>query len=152
VEVKGIANVMLLFCRLGLTNVREKTGMGSAALNVVPAGFVERELAVDGEAHFRGVGVFLAVVLPPANRAQPQGAGRIQCFVAAARAAIAHFDSSTHNRMDGEAADGITEAAFTYYGGSPIHVVFLVRAVWIFLEERATWQHLYSSTPIGEPL
>jgi hypothetical protein len=59
-------------------------------------------LAVDGEAHFRGVGVFLAVVLPPANRAQPQGAGRIQCLVAAARASIAHFDRVTHTGMDGK--------------------------------------------------
>jgi hypothetical protein len=36
--------------------------MGRAELQIVRASFVEAELAVDGEAGFRGVVVFLAVV------------------------------------------------------------------------------------------
>jgi hypothetical protein len=39
-------------------------------------------------AHIGRVGVFLAVVFPPANRAQSQGGGRFQGFEAAAGAAI----------------------------------------------------------------
>ena len=53
--VMRIAIVTLQFRGLGLTNVRKKAGMGSATLGVEPAGFIEAELAVDGEAHFRGV-------------------------------------------------------------------------------------------------
>ena len=97
-----IANVTLLFGGLGLTNVRQEAGMGCAALGVVGAGLIEAQLAVDGEAHFRGIVVFLAVVLPPANRAKLQGVGRIECLVSAARATIAHFDRRTHTRMDGK--------------------------------------------------
>jgi hypothetical protein len=65
--------------------------MCRAAMRVVVAGFVEAELAVHGQAHFGGVFVLLAVVFPPADRAQRQGAGRLQRLVSAAWAAKTSF-------------------------------------------------------------
>jgi len=61
--------------------------VGGAAKRIMLAGLLEAELAVHGEADFGGVLVLLAIVLPPADRAQRQGAGRIQRLVSAARAA-----------------------------------------------------------------
>ena len=110
---KRIVNVTLLFCGEWLTNVREETGMGCAALGVVPAGFIEAELAVDSETHIRGVGVFLAVVLPPANRAQDQGAGHFQCLVAAARASVTGVQGFPLRGMDGKTWVWITGAGFS---------------------------------------
>jgi hypothetical protein len=52
-----------------LTNVREEAWMGGAAVGEVVAGFVQAEGAVDREADFASVGIFLAVIFPPANRA-----------------------------------------------------------------------------------
>jgi hypothetical protein len=105
---KRIAIVTLLFCGQGLTNVREEAGMGCAALGIVPAGFIEAELPVYGQARFLGVGVFLAVVLPPADRAQNQGVGRIQCLIAAARAPVAGVQGFPLRKMDGKRGCGIT--------------------------------------------
>jgi hypothetical protein len=51
--------------------------MCGAALGVVGTGFVQAESAVDGEADLAGVFVFLAVILPPANRAQAERASRL---------------------------------------------------------------------------
>jgi hypothetical protein len=70
--------------------------MGGAALSVVFAGFVQAEGAVDGQADIAGVVVFLAVVLPPANRAQAHGARRLQRLIAAARTAITGFHEVLH--------------------------------------------------------
>ena len=78
--------------------------MGCAAMSVVLAGFVEAQLAVHRQAHFGGVNVLLAVVLPPADRAQRQGAGRLQRLVSAARAAKTSFYG--FHRMNGREPDG----------------------------------------------
>ena len=58
--------------------------MGRAAMRVVLAGFIQAEVAVHGQANLGGVVVLLAIVLPPANRAQPQRAGSLQRPVTAA--------------------------------------------------------------------
>ena len=63
--------------------------MGCAALGVVGSRFFEAQLAVDGEAHFGGVIVFLAVVFPPANRAKLECRGRFEGLRSAARATVA---------------------------------------------------------------
>jgi len=76
--------------------------MGGAALGVIGAGFFEAKLAVDGEANFGGVAIFLAVVLPPADGAKLEGFGGLESLVSAAGATEAHFDRRTHTRMDGE--------------------------------------------------
>jgi hypothetical protein len=52
---------------VGLTNVREKTGVGGAAVGEMHAGFIQAEIAVDGQANIAGVGIFLAVIFPPAD-------------------------------------------------------------------------------------
>ena len=62
--------------------------MGGAASVKVLARFIQAQLAVDRQADFRGISVFLAVVFPPAHRAQRERAGRLQRPVPAARAAI----------------------------------------------------------------
>jgi hypothetical protein len=69
--------VTLLLSDLGLANVSKKSRMCGAALGVVGTGFVQAESAVDGEADLAGVFVFLAVILPPANRAQAERASRL---------------------------------------------------------------------------
>ncbi len=74
---KSIAEGTLLLSDLGLTNVREKTGMGRAIQRVVLAGFIQAEGAVHGQPHLGGVAVLLAIVFPPADRAQSQGARRL---------------------------------------------------------------------------
>jgi hypothetical protein len=73
-----------------------------AAPGVVGSRFFEAELAVDSEANFRGIVVFLVVIFPPADRAKLEGCGRFESLVSAAGAAIADFNGGTHNEMDGE--------------------------------------------------
>jgi hypothetical protein len=108
-ETTGIAKGTLLFCGPGLTNVREKSGMGCATLGKVLAGFLEAELAVDGETDFGGVIVFLAVVFPPADRAQLQGAGCFQGSVSAAGTTIASCSRLRfHRGWTRKGADEIT--------------------------------------------
>jgi hypothetical protein len=68
-KVRCIAKGTLLFCSFGLTDVREKPGMGCAALGIVGTCFDKAQLAVDGKVHLGGIEVFLPVVLPPADRA-----------------------------------------------------------------------------------
>jgi hypothetical protein len=92
----------LLFGELGLANVRQKSRVGGTATGVVGAGFFEAELAVDGEAHVGCVVVFLAVVLPPADRTKTEGCRDIESLVSAAGTTEAHFDRGSHTRMDGE--------------------------------------------------
>ena len=65
--------------------------MCRAALRKVLAGLVETQLPVHSQAHFGGVIVLLAIVLPPADWAQRQGAGLLQRLVAAAWAAKTIF-------------------------------------------------------------
>jgi hypothetical protein len=86
----------LLFGDLRLANVLEEAGMSGAELSVVGAGLFQAELAVHREAHFSRIAVFLAVVLPPAHRAQSQGVWGIQRPVAAAGAAKTNFSQSLH--------------------------------------------------------
>ena len=85
---RSIGKDTLLFSRLRLTNVRQITGMGCAALGIVVASFVEAELAVDGETHVRGVAVFLSVILPPADRTKLHGSGGIEGSIPAAWTAV----------------------------------------------------------------
>ena len=80
--------------------------MGGANFGKVVAGLIEAELSVDGEADFRGVWVFLAVVFPPADRAQLERAGSFESFISTAGAAIAHYDGCTHTGIDGAWAGG----------------------------------------------
>ena len=75
------------FRRFRFAHVRKKPGMGSAASCVVGAGLVQAEGAVHRQPDIRGVLVLLAVVLPPANRAQAQRFGRLQRLISAAWAA-----------------------------------------------------------------
>jgi hypothetical protein len=102
VRAGKIAKDTLLFGRLGFANIGQKTRMGSAALGVVDSCLFEAELAVDGEANFRGVIVFLAVILPPADRAKHECFGSFEGFVSTAGATKAHFDGGAHTKMDGK--------------------------------------------------
>jgi len=61
--------------------------MGRATLSVVLASFAQAEIAVHGQAYLASGVVLLAIVLPPADRAQPQRAGGLQRLAAAAWAA-----------------------------------------------------------------
>jgi hypothetical protein len=81
--------------------------MGRSALRVMGPGFVKTQLAVHGQAHLRGVRVFLAIVFPPANRAQSHCIRRFQRFVSAARTAEPSCDS-LHVWMDDKNQAGFT--------------------------------------------
>ena len=91
-----------MFGALRLANVRQKAGMRSAEMGVVGSRLLEAELAVDGEANFRGVIVFLAVVFPPADRAKLKRFRRFEGFISTTRATKADLDGRTHSKMDGE--------------------------------------------------
>ncbi len=74
--------------------------MCRAELGVVDSRFFEAQLAVNGEAHFGGIIVFLAVVFPPADRAKLECFGRFESLVSATGATEAHFDRRAHTRLD----------------------------------------------------
>lgn len=93
------AQVTLLLRDLWFANVGEEPGVGGAALGVVHSGLGEAEFAVYGVSDFRSIGVFLAVVLPPADRTQGQDLGSLQCPVSAARASKTN-QCRLHAQMD----------------------------------------------------
>lgn len=62
--------------------------MRGAAPRVALAGLAEAYLPVHGQAHFIGVRIILAIVFPPADRAQSKGFRRLNCLVSATWAAI----------------------------------------------------------------
>ena len=66
----------------------------------------ETEGAIDCLAHFAGVWVFLAIVFPPANRAEGHGSGRFQGSVAAAWAAE-KSRYGRHAQIDGKMAEEV---------------------------------------------
>src|ERR1035437_9460857 len=75
--------LLLLLGKLGFAYVRQKPGMGRAALDEVGAGLGQAEGSVHCQADIGGVAVLLAVILPPADGAQGQRLGRLQRLVAA---------------------------------------------------------------------
>ena len=75
---------MLPLRSLRFANVGQETRMGGAALGEVYAGLGQAEVSVDGEAHFRGVEILLAVVFPPADGAESERIRGFQRPVAAA--------------------------------------------------------------------
>jgi hypothetical protein len=79
--------------------------MRGAKMGKIGSRFFQAELAVDGEADFRGVIVFLAVVFPPADRAKLERFRRFQSFISTAGATKAHFDGGTHTEMDGKCGE-----------------------------------------------
>jgi hypothetical protein len=86
--VKSIAKGTLLVGDLGLTNVREKAGVGRSTLGKVLAGLFQAQLAVHREPDFRGVFVFLPIVFPPAHWTKRERVHRLQGLVSATWAAI----------------------------------------------------------------
>jgi hypothetical protein len=105
---ESIGKGTLLFGRLRLTNVSQKTGMGCAELSEVLAGLSKAELAVHGETNIRGVAVFLAVIFPPADGAQNQSGRCNEGLISTTRAAITHFSCGAHTEIDGKWEGGIT--------------------------------------------
>ena len=84
--------------------------MGSTELCVVGSRSVQAQLAVDSEANFRRIGVFLSVVFPPADRAELEGSGRFKSLVSAAWTAIASVQSCTPSGLTRKAGpDGLPE-------------------------------------------
>ncbi len=116
VRAGRIAKDTLLFGRLGLANIGQETRMGSAALGVVGSRLFEAELAVDGEANFRGIAVFLAVVLPPADGAKRSGASGCSEFVYPQQGQReAGFDGGTHPGDGRKEKVGITARRVSFY-------------------------------------
>ena len=73
-RVRLLGTVRLLLSDLGLADIGQESGVGGAAEGEVLPSLVEAELAIHGQANFRGVFVFLAVVFPPADGAERQSA------------------------------------------------------------------------------
>ena len=97
-----IAKGTLPFRSQGLTDVREEAGIGRAELGVMRARLIQTKLAVDGETHFPSVVIFLSVILPPADRAQLQGAGCFEGFISATGTTITDVDGRTHGEWTGK--------------------------------------------------
>jgi hypothetical protein len=68
---------------------------------IVVASLVEAQLAIDRQPDLRRIAVFLAVVFPPAYRAQSQRAWRLESLESAARATI-RGRNNIHVRIDEE--------------------------------------------------
>jgi hypothetical protein len=81
-------------------------------------------LAVHGQAHFCGVPVLLAIVFPPADRAQPQRAGRIQRLISTAWAAKTRRQGIP--RVDGRETGlaGLREGRFSSSSHSRLISIF----------------------------
>jgi len=92
---------------MGLTDVREESRVGCAALGIMLAGFIEAESAVHRQANFVGIGVFLAVVFPPADWAEPKRIWRLQRLRPAARAAELSMHERLHTGIDGAREVGV---------------------------------------------
>jgi len=82
----------LLLSDFRFSNVGEESRMGCTAVGIVPTGVVEAEGSVDCMTDIVGVGVFLAVVFPPADGAKPHCGWGFQSPEAAAGTAV-----SRHN-------------------------------------------------------
>jgi hypothetical protein len=93
--------------------------MGGTAVGIVVTSLAEAQGAIDRVAHLTGVGVFLAVVLPPANRAQSHGCGRLQRLEAAAWAAE-KSSYCPHGWIDVKKASGFTLSTPRWQVGSRI--------------------------------
>src|SRR6185437_2448582 len=86
-----------VLAHLGLANIRQKARIARPEPHKVFARLVQAQLAIHREAHHAGVLVVLAVILPPAHRAQRQRGRRIERLVSTARAAepVRHGSSTT---------------------------------------------------------
>jgi hypothetical protein len=91
-----------MLSNMGLTDVRQEAGVGRAAMCKVRARFVQAEGSVHGVANLRGVFIFLAIVFPPADRAQCERVRRFQRLVPAAGAAKSGLHQCFHTGMDGK--------------------------------------------------
>lgn len=65
----GTAEGTLLLRHLWFSHVRQETGVSGATLGVVHSSLCEAKFSVYGIPDLEGVGVLLAIVLPPADRA-----------------------------------------------------------------------------------
>jgi len=82
--------------------------VGGAAVGKMVAGLIEAEGAVHREADLACVGIFLAVVFPPADGAQRHGVRGFQRFVPAARAAKTSLHQEIlHVTIDGGEGRGV---------------------------------------------
>lgn len=77
----------LLFRCQSLSNVRQESGVSRPALAIMQTGVLQTQFAIDGQPRFPGIPVFLAVILPPAHRAELHAFWRAQCPASAAQAA-----------------------------------------------------------------
>lgn len=106
-RIRGVPR--LLLSELSFPDVRKKSGMGRATLGKMCAGFGQAESAVHRQPDIRGVFVLLAVVFPPANRAQAKRFGRIQRLKSTARAAITSPHGNPHVRWTPNVPCGFTQ-------------------------------------------
>jgi hypothetical protein len=88
-----------------------------AAPGVVQASLRQAKFTIYGVPNFEGVAVFLAVILPPADRAQSHGLWCFECSVAATRASKTNRCRS-HAQMDGFSGDWFTRSLFPMFSGS----------------------------------
>jgi hypothetical protein len=92
---------------MGLANVGKKPRVGRTAVGIMFASFTEAEGAIDRQADIPGIGIFLAVVFPPADRAEPQGIRRFKRLEPATRAAKLSRHQRLHVEIDGLARGGV---------------------------------------------
>ena len=74
--------------------------MGGAALHIIPARFVQAQVTVHGQPHLGRIGIFLAIVLPPADWAKAHCVGNFKRLISTAGAAKTSCDHTLHAFID----------------------------------------------------
>jgi hypothetical protein len=116
-SIRGVSGRGPELRRQRLANVRQKPWMRSAAFGIVAASLFQAQFAIHRQSNLGGIAVFLAIVFPPADRAQRHRSGRLQRFAPATGTAKASFHGFPHVVMDGNRGSWITwKASNELYG------------------------------------
>ena len=93
----------LLLSDLWPADMRNEAGIGGADVSVILPGLLQAQSTIDGTPDVPGILVFLAVVLPPAHRAQSHCARSVQCSASAAGAPKTSLSEALYVKLDGTA-------------------------------------------------
>jgi len=93
----------LLLSDLGAADMGNEAEIGGADVSVILPGLPQAQSPIDRKPDVPGILVFLAVVLPPAHRAQSHCARSVQCPASAARAPKTSLSQALHIKLDAAA-------------------------------------------------
>jgi len=93
----------LLLSDLGAADMGNEAEIGGADVSVILPGLPQAQSPIDRKPDVPGILVFLAVVLPPAHRAQSHCARSVQCSASAAGAPKTSLSEALYVKLDGTA-------------------------------------------------